>query len=249
MDDNKNNNGQNNGSGTNNNNQNNNQGNNNGSQNNQGSQQNNGEGKRFTEQELETLLAEKRVSAKNEFLKSLGFDGDEDGLKETLKRVMEEDEKNQSELEKVSKALKKVSKALEIESEARKAAESKLVALKLGAKPETVDDLVILASAKATGDKDLNKVIGELKKSYPVYFKSDDEGGSGNSQDKGTKGHINNNNVNGEDNQGNNNDGSGNSNNGGNNGTGNNGGGKSSIAERLLANRKGTGKSSYFKNK
>lgn len=247
---NQNNNNQNNGTGTNNNGSNNNQNNNNSSQSNQGSQQSNG-GKVITEQELAALLEEKRVSSKNEFLKSLGFDGDEDGLKETLKRVVEEDEKNQTELQKAEKEVKKLKAALEIESEGRKAAELKLAAIKLGAKPETVDDLVILASAKAVDGKDLNKVLGELKKSYPVYFASEDDEGSGNSQDSGTKGHINNNNVNGGDNSGNNN-GSGNANNNGQNGNNNNGGGNSgqkSLVERLLAGRTGSKQSSYFKKK
>lgn len=246
---NQNNNNQNNGASTNNNGSNNNQNNNNNSQSNQGSQQNNG-GKVVTEQELAALLEEKRVSSKNEFLKSLGFDGDEDGLKETLKRVVEEDEKNQTELQKAEKEVKKLKAALEIESEGRKAAESKLAAIKLGAKPETVDDLVILASAKAVDGKDLNKVLGELKKSYPVYFASEDDGGSGNNQDSGTKGHINSNNVGGNDNSGNNNNGAGNANN--NNQNGNNGGGNSggnSLAERLLAGRIGSKQSSYFKKK
>lgn len=219
--------------------------NNNGSQNNSNNQQNNGGSKQITEQELEVLLAERRVSGKNEFLKSLGFDGDEDGLKETLKRVMEEDEKNQTELDRVTKALNKTKKALEIAEEARIAAESKLAAIKLGAKPETVDDLVILASAKVEDGKDLNKVLVDLKKSYPMYFKDDDSNNGG--DDSGTSGHLSNNNINGGNNSGNNNNGNNNQNNPQGNNGGKNGGG--SLVERLMANRGNTGKSNFFKKK
>lgn len=214
---------------------------NNNNQNNQGQ---NNQTKQYTENELALLLAEKKVAAKNEFLKSIGFEGDEEGLKTTLERVLEEDKKNQTELDQAIKDLDKAKRELVAEKELRKSAESKLEALKLGAKPETVDDLVILASAKVTEGVELPTILAELKKTYPVYF-HEENGGEGDGSDGGTKGHIGGKDIKGNNNQGKDDKGSGNGNNGGNGGEGQ---GKS-LAERLLAGRTTNGKSSYFKNK
>lgn len=56
-------------------------------------------------------------------------------------------------------------------------AEAKLSAIQLGAKPELVDDLVIIAKAKVTKDKDINAIIAEIKDSTSgkVYFSNEDE--------------------------------------------------------------------------
>lgn len=239
----------NNNQGGNNNGQNNNQNQNNNNQSNQNNQQD--QTKTYTENELNVLLAEKRVTAKNEFLKSIGFEGDEEGLKATLERVMEEDKKNQTELDQATKELDKVRRELAAEKEQRKSAESKLEALKLGAKPETVDDLVILASAKVTEGVELPTILSELKKTYPVYFNEEgNNGGEGDGSDGGTKGHIGKKDVNGNNNSGKGDKGSGNGNNGGNGGNGGGEGqGGKSLAERLLAGRTTSGKSNYFKNK
>lgn len=232
-----------------NNNQNNDQNQNNKNQNDQGQQnqnnqqQNQNNQMQYTQAELDLLLAQKRVAAKNEFLKSIGFDGDEEGLKKTLERVMQEDEKNQTELEKVTKDLEKVQRTLAQEQAARKSAESKLEALKLGAKPETVDDLVILASAKLPENGELSTVISELKKTYPVYFVSDDD--QQEEQDTGTRGRIG-----GKDLDNNNTKGKGkNDDKGGKKGGKGGDDGDKSLAERLLAGRTNSGKSNYFKNK
>lgn len=51
-------------------------------------------------------------------------------------------------------------------------AEAKMAAMKLGARPDLVDDLVTVAMSKVTKDKDVDAVISEIKSGNTgsVYF-------------------------------------------------------------------------------
>lgn len=110
------------------------------------------------------------------FLKDLGVE-DADALKGIVTKHKETEEANKTELQKKEDALTETTKELAREREGRILAEAKLSAVQLGAKPELVDDLVVVAKAKVTKDKDINAVIAEIKDSTSgkVYFKSDEE--------------------------------------------------------------------------
>lgn len=244
------------------NNSNNNQSNNqtkNNNQNNQNQQQqsnqNNGgfsqdnNGKTYSEDELRALLDAGKVSAKSDLLSSLGF-SDENELKDLITKVNEENEKGKSDLEKAVAEVDKIKKQLFAEQELRKLAETKLLSLKLGAKPDTVDDLVVLAKSKL-GDvefkeENLGKVLGELKEVYPFYFVDGESSGSAQDMSgKGTSGNIRG--VMGKNNKdGNNSRGKSGEGNKGNSGSSGGEDGEKSLAERLIANRKKGKKSSYF---
>lgn len=111
-----------------------------------------------------------------EYLKELGVE-DGDTLKGIVTKAKEEEEKNKTDLQKSNDTLTATTKELVAEREARIIAEAKLSAIQLGAKPELVDDLVIIAKAKVTKDKDINAVIAEIKDSTSgkVYFSNEDE--------------------------------------------------------------------------
>lgn len=111
-----------------------------------------------------------------EYLKELGVE-DGDTLKGIVTKAKEEEEKNKTDLEKSNDTLTATTKELVAEREARIIAEAKLSAIQLGAKPELVDDLVIIAKAKVTKDKDINAIIAEIKDSTSgeVYFSNEDE--------------------------------------------------------------------------
>ena len=110
------------------------------------------------------------------FLKDLGVE-DADALKGIVTKHKETEEANKTELQKKEDALTETTKELAREREGRILAEAKLSAVQLGAKPELVDDLVVVAKAKVTKDKGINAVIAEIKDSISgkVYFKSDEE--------------------------------------------------------------------------
>ncbi len=96
-----------------------------------------------------------------EYLQNLGYGEDE------LKGILEKDkaakEANKTELEKKDDVLRETTAQLVAEREARMLADAKLTAIKLGAKPDMVEDLVAVAKSKVTKDKDIAKVIAEIK--------------------------------------------------------------------------------------
>lgn len=206
--------------------------NNNTQQNNNNAQQNNNTSQQTSVQQNNNVDVEKvKGDAIAEYLKSLGVESSE-SLQAIVKKAKDDEEANKTDLQKKDDALTATTKELVDEREARVIAEAKLSAIQLGAKPELVDDLVIVAKAKVTKDKDINAVIAEMKDSTngKIYFASEED----ETNKKGTvtrsrvkKTTEQNKNTNGES---------------------NNGDSKyaGTMAERLLAGRKAV-KSHYFK--
>lgn len=140
--------------------------------NNNNSQQNNNTNQQTSTQQNNNVDVEKvKGDAIAEYLKSLGVENS-DSLQAIVKKAKEDEEANKTDLQKKDDALTATTKELVNEREARVIAEAKLSAIQLGAKPELVDDLVIVAKAKVTKDKDINAVIAEMKDSTngKIYF-------------------------------------------------------------------------------
>lgn len=110
-----------------------------------------------------------------EYLQSLGYGEDE--LKVILEKDKATKEANKTELEKKDDVLRETTAQLVAEREARMLADAKLTAIKLGAKPDMVEDLVAVAKSKVMKDKDIAKVIAEIKdgKTGKAYFASEEE--------------------------------------------------------------------------
>lgn len=110
------------------------------------------------------------------FLKELGVE-DAEALRGIVIKAKEDEDKNKTELERKNDTLTQTTKELAEEREARIIAEAKFSAVQLGAKPDLVEDLVVIAKSKVTKDKDINAVIAEIKDSASgkVYFQSDEE--------------------------------------------------------------------------
>ena len=128
------------------------------------------------ETKKESVDVEKvKSDAVAEYLQNLGYGEDE------LKGILEKDkaakEANKTELEKKEDVLRETTAQLVAEREARMLADAKLTAIKLGAKPDMVEDLVAVAKSKVTKDKDIAKVIAEIKdgKTGKAYFGSEEE--------------------------------------------------------------------------
>lgn len=131
-----------------------------------------------TETQTETKVDVEKVKSEalSGFLKELGVE-DAEALRGIVTKHKEDEDKNKTELERKNDTLTQTTKELAEEREARIIAEAKFSAVQLGAKPEIVEDLVIVAKSKVTKDKDINAVIAEIKDSASgkVYFKSDEE--------------------------------------------------------------------------
>lgn len=169
-----------------------------------------------------------KEQAVKDYMKSLGIEDDEK-LKGIVTKAKEDEEKNKTDLEKKDDVIKETTRQLVEEREARQTAEAKLAAIKLGAKPEAVDDLVVIAKSRVTKDKDINKVIAEIKDGTngKMYFVSDEEKEQENKKPRVTRKRVSKNTEQEdesiEDKH------------------------ESSIAARLFANKKKPTKSNYFK--
>lgn len=134
------------------------------------------EGTKTKEEKPEVDVEAVKEQAVKDYMKSLGIEDDEK-LKGIVTKAKEDEEKNKTDLEKKDDVIKETTRQLVEEREARQTAEAKLAAIKLGAKPEAVDDLVVIAKSRVTKDKDINKVIAEIKDGTngKMYFVSDEE--------------------------------------------------------------------------
>ena len=182
------------------------------------------------EQEKDTEKEETKMKeqAVKDYMKSLGIEDDEK-LKGIVTKAKEDEEKNKTDLEKKDDVIKETTRQLVEEREARQTAEAKLAAIKLGAKPEAVDDLVVIAKSRVTKDKDINKVIAEIKDGTngKMYFVSDEEKEQENKKPKVTRKRVSKNTEQEDEDIEDKYEGS--------------------IAARLFANKKKPTKSNYFK--
>lgn len=133
------------------------------------------ETKAETKKEEAVDVEKVKSDAVAEYLQNLGYGEDE------LKGILEKDkaakEANKTELEKKNDVLRETTAQLVAEREARMLSDAKLTAIKLGAKPDMVEDLVAVAKSKVTKEKDIAKVIAEIKdgKTGKAYFGSEEE--------------------------------------------------------------------------
>lgn len=169
-----------------------------------------------------------KEQAVKDYMKSLGIEDDEK-LKGIVTKAKEDEEKNKTDLEKKDDVIKETTRQLVEEREARQTAEAKLAAIKLGAKPEAVDDLVVIAKSRVTKDKDINKVIAEIKDGTngKMYFVSDEEKEQENKKPRVTRKRVSKNTEQEDESIEDKHEGS--------------------IAARLFANKKKPAKSNYFK--
>ena len=169
-----------------------------------------------------------KEQAVKDYTKSLGIEDDEK-LKGIVTKAKEDEEKNKTDLEKKDDVIKETTRQLVEEREARQTAEAKLAAIKLGAKQEAVDDLVVIAKSRVTNDKDINKVIAEIKDGTngKMYFASDEEKEQENKKPRVTRKRVSKNTEQEDETIEDKHEGS--------------------IAARLFANKKKPTKSNYFK--
>lgn len=136
----------------------------------------------FTQDEVNSLLASTKREAKKNVLSSLGFKSEAEAknsismLNKLLDEESTDNPENNQESENEKRAL---------------AAESKLTCLLAGVDKDSIDDVIAIANKKVTQEKDLSKVLEEMKeeKRYSSFFCDDnkgtgsDPGHSGNTDD------------------------------------------------------------------
>jgi len=144
----------------------------------QGQQQESG--KTYTQQQINSMMANEKRTARQALLKELGFEVSDDQSYQTtvanIKKTLDAG-KTQQQLDQEAKT--------KAEGEAKDAnaradlAEMKVSALTAGVKPDRLDDMIILAQAKIAGGQKADQAFADLKKNYPDAFGVESSGGTG----------------------------------------------------------------------
>lgn len=178
-------------------------------------------GKLFTQDQVNRMMTTEKNQGRAAALKELGIDAKDAKAVAMVKALMESQKTDEQKATE-----EKAQKAAELEAANLRAltAEAKAEAMQLGVKAQYADDIVTLAMAKMTENSELKTIIGEFKTKYPIWFEQPEDGtkSKGKVGQKGTGSSINNQEKDkkGEENKG--------------------------LGARLAAQRKPSGKSSYW---
>lgn len=137
-----------------------------------------GNEKTFTQEQVNSMIAAEKRKNQSSMYKNLGFESEE-AAKQFVEKYKGEEEKNKSDLVKAQEAQKK--------AEAEKAAETaraqdlqyKFDAIAEGCDTKSAEDVVVLAKAKMSDDKDFATALKEVKESYPAMFGQTESNGGG----------------------------------------------------------------------
>ena len=158
----------------------------NSNQNNQNSDGGAGE-KTYTQAQVNVMLANEKRQGKQAILRALGIKD----VNEGKSKMQQQQQTNQQQLDEENQAAQLLSNArqAQINAEARaQAAERKLSVLKAGVRPEFVDDVVYIATGKATDAEDFEEVVTAMKETHSFYFMQDNNSSQNNN---GTGGNAN----------------------------------------------------------
>lgn len=136
-------------------------------------------GKSYTQEQLNTMLANEKRTARQAILKELGFEvSNPKDYKATVKGIKAQLDagKTQAQLDAEARATAETAKA---EAEAKASMlEMKVAALAAGVNPEYLDDIIVLAQSKVSETMPVEKVMEKFKTKYPSFF-AEVSGGSG----------------------------------------------------------------------
>ena len=136
--------------------------------------------KTFTQDEVTRMMAREKREGRNAAIKALGFENEEEAKKaSSLLRALLDSQKSEKE-----KAEEEKNNAVNQKSDAEKRAseaEAKLTCFLSGVNKDSIDDVLSIALPKVTDDKDLSKVLEEMKKNnrYASFFEGNSGGKDG----------------------------------------------------------------------
>lgn len=139
---------------------------------------------KFTQAQVNAMMAEEKRQGKQSVIKQFGFESEEelDKTVKTFRAMMDATKTDEEKAKDEAGAANNESDKWKLEAEM---ANAKVEALSLDAKPENVDDVIVLARAKKTDEGDWKTAVQEVKTKYPTLFKDDKSKGK-----KGTGGDM-----------------------------------------------------------
>lgn len=131
-------------------------------------------GRTYTQQEIQSMMANEKRTARQALLKELGVEikpgGDYKAAVKSIKDTLDAG-KTQAQLDAEAKTAAEVAQK-EAEQKAIRL-EMKVAALSAGVNPKFLEEVTILAQANVTEDLTVDKVMEEFKTKYPAFFEVD----------------------------------------------------------------------------
>lgn len=136
-----------------------------------------------SQDELSRMMAKEKKEGRAAILRELGINTDD---AKTNKDIMEKfrtwQESQKTELDKTNEKLG----TLEAVQKENMMLTAKVKALSLGAKPDALDDLIALATAKVDEDNSIESILEELKSKYPMFYTVSSTDENNNNRNSGT---------------------------------------------------------------
>lgn len=139
---------------------------------------NNSSDKTFTQEQVNSMIAAEKRKNLSSMYKGLGFESEEDA-KAFVEKYKQEEEKNKSDLVKAQEAAKKAEAEKKAEQSKAQDLQYKFDAMAEGCDAKSAEDVVVLAKAKMSDDKDFATALKEVKEQYPAMFGQDGSSGGG----------------------------------------------------------------------
>lgn len=142
------------------------------------------QGKTFTQEEVNTMMAAEKRQGKNSVLKELGLNPEDKDALKNLKTLLEGQKTD----------TQRLTDNLKAETEAKSAAEAraliaerKLMVLTSGCLPDFVEEVTALATAKTSDAVPFETALKQVKEKCAAFFGEQGNGGSGTGQGQGHK--------------------------------------------------------------
>lgn len=142
------------------------------------------QGKTFTQEEVNAMMAAEKRQGKNSVLKELGLNPEDKDALKNLKTLLEGQKTD----------TQRLTDNLKAETEAKSAAEAraliaerKLMVLTSGCLPDFVEEVTALATAKTSDAVPFETALKQVKEKCAAFFGEQGNGGSGTGQGQGHK--------------------------------------------------------------
>lgn len=143
------------------------------------------EDKTFTQEQVNSMIAAEKRKNLSSVYKGLGFDSEE-AAKAFVDKYKGEEEKNKTDLVKAQERASQLEAEKNAEASKAQDLQYRFDAMAEGCDAKSAADVVVLAKAKMSDDKDFAAALKEVKEQYPAIFGQTDNGNGGGTGGGGT---------------------------------------------------------------
>lgn len=127
------------------------------------------EDKTFTQEQVNSMIAAEKRKNTSSFFKGLGFESEE-AAKAFVDKYKQQEEADKSELVKAQEKAAQAEAEKNAEMSRAQDLQYKFDAIAEGCDAKSAEDVVVLAKAKMSDDKDFAAALKEIKELYPAMF-------------------------------------------------------------------------------